>query len=116
MKQTTIKTQKQIMTVFLLIYILNCTDLLFTYTYLKTGIFFEFNPIMSRLLVSPYLTILVKIILPAIFIIYFFFRLKEHSTSSLILCKIGGMLLILAYTFINSLHLYYLIHFLSLSL
>lgn len=111
MEQTTYKAQKQIMTVFLFIYILNCTDLLFTYTYLKTGIFFEFNPIMRLLLVSPYLTILLKIILPAVFLIYFFFRLGEHSVSSLKLCKVGGIFLILTYTFINSLHLYYLFHF-----
>ena len=116
MKPTTIKIQKQIMTVFLLIYILNCTDLLFTYTYLKTGIFFEFNPIMRILLISPYLIILAKIVLPAIFLIYFFFRLKEHSASSLKLCKIGGTVLILTYIFINILHLYYLIHFLFLNL
>lgn len=114
MEQTAIKTQKKIMMVFLLIYILNCTDLLFTYTYLKTGIFFEFNPVMRLLLISPYLAILAKIILPAIFLIYFFFRLEEHSTSSLKLCKIGATLLTLVYTFINSLHLYYLIYFLLL--
>lgn len=111
MEQTTYKTQKQIMTVFLFIYILNCTDLLFTYTYLKTGIFFEFNPIMRLLLASPYLTILLKIILPGVFLIYFFFRLGEHSVPSLKLCKVGGIFLILTYTFINSLHLYYLFHF-----
>lgn len=111
MEQTTHKTQKQIMTGFLFIYILNCTDLLFTYTYLKTGIFFEFNPIMRLLLLSPYLTVLLKIILPAIFLIYFFFRLGEHSVHSLELCKVGGLFLILTYTFINSLHLYYLFHF-----
>lgn len=116
MEQTAIKTQKKIMMVFLLIYVLNCTDLLFTYTYLKTGIFFEFNPVMRLLLISPYLTILVKIILPAIFLIYFFFRLEDHSAPSLKLCKLGGTLLILTYTFINSLHLYYLIYFLLLHL
>jgi len=116
MKHTTIKAQNQIMTVFLFIFILNCTDLLFTYTYLKTGIFFEFNPIMRMLLISPYLALLAKIILPAIFLIYFFFRLDEHSALSLKLCKIGGTLLILTYVFINSLHLYYLIHFLFLNL
>ncbi len=116
MEQTTLKAQHQIMTAFLFIYILNCSDLLFTYTYLKTGIFVELNPIMCILLINPYLTILVKVILPAIYLIYFFFRLTEHSTPALQLCKIGGTLLMLTYTFINSLHLYYLIHFLFINL
>lgn len=105
------KTQKRIIAIFSFIYILNCTDLLFTYTYLKTGMFIEYNPIMRTLLHYSSLTILFKLMLPAVLVIYFFFRLDDHTPFSLLLCKWGGALLSLIYILLNLMHLYYLFQF-----
>ncbi len=114
MEQTRCNTQKHITLTFLLIYILNCMDLLFTYTYLKTGIFVECNPIMRLLLSNTYLTILAKLILPAVLVIFLFFQLEEHSTS-LKLYRWGGTFLTLLYTLLNVMHLYYFFQFFFIS-
>lgn len=114
MEQTRCNTQKHITLTFLLIYILNCMDLLFTYTYLKTGIFVECNPIMRLLLSNTYLTILAKLILPAVLVIFLFFQLEEYSTS-LKLYRWGGTFLTLLYTLLNVMHLYYFFQFFFIS-
>ena len=114
MEQTRCNTQKHITLTFLLIYILNCMDLLFTYTYLKTGIFVECNPIMRLLLSNTYLTILAKLILPAVLVIFLFFQLEEHLTS-LKLYRWGGTFLTLLYTLLNVMHLYYFFQFFFIS-
>lgn len=114
MEQTRCNTQKHITFTFLLIYILNCMDLLFTYTYLKTGIFVECNPIMRLLLSNTYLTIFAKLILPAVLVIFLFFQLEEHSTS-LKLYRWGGTFLTLLYTLLNVMHLYYFFQFFFIS-
>ena len=114
MEQTRCNTQKHITLTFLLIYILNCMDLLFTYTYLKTGIFVECNPIMRLLLSNTYLTILAKLFLPAVLVIFLFFQLEEHSTS-LKLYRWGGTFLTLLYTLLNVMHLYYFFQFFFIS-
>lgn len=112
MERTQPKAQKHIIMVFLLIYILNCTDLIFTYTYLKTGLFMEYNPIMRLLLSHVFLTLFVKLMIPAILIVFFFFRLDEHTTQSLRLCKWAGAFLSFLYSLLNSMHIYYLFQFL----
>ncbi len=114
MEQTRCNTQKHITLTFLLIYILNCMDLLFTYTYLKTGIFVECNPIMRLLLSNTYLTILAKLILPAVLVIFLFFQLEEYSTS-LKPYRWGGTFLTLLYTLLNVMHLYYFFQFFFIS-
>lgn len=115
MEQTTHNPQKHIIFTFLLIYILNCMDLLFTYTYLKTGIFVECNPIMRLLLNNTYLTIFAKLILPAVLVIFLFFQLEEYSLASLKLYKWGGIFLTVLYTLLNVIHLYYFFQFFFIS-
>ncbi|WP_070000675.1 DUF5658 family protein [Cellulosilyticum sp. I15G10I2] len=101
-----------IKTKFTLIYILNCTDMLFTYTLLKTGHFYEANLIMRPIVSNPFLSILVKIIFPAVLILAVLPHLKEESLTSIKLCTIFINIVILAYLAINILHVYYLINIL----
>ena len=76
-----------------LLYILNCFDILFTYTLLKTGNFFEANFFMRHVVTNPYLSILIKVIFPAILIIGVIPHLND------------GILLV--YAFINCCHIFY---------
>ena len=98
---------------FTFIYILNCTDILFTYTLLKTGDFYEANFIMRPIVSNPFLSVLVKIILPAALIFGLIIHLKEDEKYSLRLCNIFINLVLLAYICINSMHIYYFIKVLS---
>ena len=100
-------TTHHIITKSVIIYILNCTDILFTYTFLKTGTFYEFNLLMQNIVSNPYLSILVKIICPACLIIYLIHTLKTHYTTHIRLCNLTITLLLLVYLSVNLLHLYY---------
>lgn len=99
---------KRMITKFTLIYILNCTDILFTYTFLKTGEFYEVNVLMQPIVSSPYLSILVKILLPGILILALLPRIQEENNWSTRLCHLCMSVVLLIYIFINCTHIYYL--------
>ena len=98
---------------FTLIYILNCTDMLFTYTLLKTGHFYEVNWIMRPIVSNPFLSVLVKIIFPAALILSILPHLKEDKVPSSNFCHLSINTVMLAYLIINMLHIYYVIIVLS---
>lgn len=98
---------------FILLYILNCTDILFTYTLLKTGLFYEANFIMTSIVTDPYLSFLVKILIPLVLIIRLIPRLPILTSTSLMLCNVALTFILAIYLFINSTHLYYLFLFIT---
>ncbi len=114
MQSSITQAVNRIKTKFTLIYILNCTDILFTYTLLKTGNFYEANFLMRHIVSNPYLSILVKIIMPAVLIFTLLPHLKTDKESSLKLCSLFINVVSLAYLAINCLHIYYLIQILNL--
>lgn len=89
------------------IYILNALDIVFTFTLLKTGLFYEANKLMINIVTNPYLSILVKLIVPALLIIYLLFKIDELPSSQLKFCTFFINLVILVYLCINILHLSY---------
>lgn len=95
------------MTKSAIVYILNCTDLLFTYTFLKTGGFYEANFFMEAIVSNPYLGILVKVICPAIIIMYLISTLKTQYTKHIRLSNLFVNFVLILYIGINVLHLYY---------
>lgn len=115
MLQTNEKSLSQtVITKSTILYILNCTDLLFTYTYLKTGAFYEVNLLLRPLLENAYLSILVKLILPAPLIFLLIRELKRAPNTSLKLTNLLINLVLTLYTVINILHLYYLFSYVYL--
>jgi hypothetical protein len=103
------ETIHSLKTKFTLIYILNCTDILFTYTLLKTGDFYEANFLMRSIVSNPFLSVLVKVIFPACLIYALFPYFKEEKMQSIKLCQFLIAIVLLAYLAINCLHVYYLI-------
>lgn len=89
----------------LLIYFFNCTDLLFTYTFLKTGMFSEANPIMQLILHSTSSIILFKILVPA-WLMLIIFNFQNTSPHFLLQAFLNFVLLF--YFVINCSHIYYL--------
>lgn len=90
------------------IYFFNCTDLIFTYTFVKTGYFFEINPFMRFLLTNPLLILSFKLFLPAcaFWAILRVPHSNPESLSKFFLALLG--LILFFYIAINVSHLYYL--------
>ena len=97
-----------------LIYILNCTDILFTYSLLKTGSFYEANIVMRSVVKSPLLIILVKILLPALLLYFVFPYVNENENTSLKLCNLCVSFVLLVYILINMMHIGYVLNLLIL--
>ena len=107
MKLTHVEASRKLIRKFWGLYILNCTDILITYTFLKTGGFYEANPFMRSIVTNPYLCLLIKVILPGIAILFLVHYL-EHNTKPLAhICQWAANFIILVYFLINTLHIYY---------
>lgn len=102
------KAQKKLSYKFIILYFFNCTDIIFTYTFLKTGYFYEANPLMQPIVTLPYLCILIKVLLPGIILLLLFKRVLEKGSRLIRAYQFAISLLILLYGLINCLHLYYL--------
>lgn len=68
----TYKPHFSIISKLIITYILNCIDLLFTYTLLKTGLFYEINNLMTPFLSSSLISFFIKVIIPAVFLFSLF--------------------------------------------
>ena len=92
----------------LLTYFFNCTDFLFTYTFLKTGYFYEINPLMRPIVTYPIISIIIKIIFPAFLLIPILKRLSNTESKRLKIGIFFAGLVTLFYFSLNCMHLYYL--------
>lgn len=91
-----------------LLYILNALDIVFTFGLLKTGLFKEINTLMLSVVDDPWLSIIIKLIIPALLIIYILFRLDELPETNMKLCHICVNVVLLIYTAITVMHLVYI--------
>jgi hypothetical protein len=96
------------------LYILNALDIVFTFTLLKTDLFYEANFFMSPIVENALLSILIKLVIPALLIIYLLFELDGLIASHLKVGSICIHFVLLVYTAILFLHLYYTVTFLLL--
>lgn len=113
MKLTYVEASRKLIRKFWGLYILNCTDILFTYTFLKTGGFYEANPLMRSVVTNPYLCLFIKVIFPGIALLFLFYYL-EHNTKPLSpLCQWAANFIVLVYILINMLHIYYFLVIIS---
>lgn len=90
---------------FILLYLLNITDIIFTVMLLKTGYFEEVNIFMVKAVQSPAAIILLKIILPAALLYYIFYRIKDGDCTQLKTANITVNISLSIYTFVNLSHL-----------
>lgn len=91
-----------------LLYILNASDIVFTFGLLKTGMFQEVNALMIGIVTSPWLSIAVKLIVPAVLIIYILLKLDDLPHSNLKLCNYFVNTVLIIYIIINIMHICYL--------
>ena len=95
----------------LLLYLLNVTDILFTHLLLSTGLFMEANFLMVKAVQNISSSFMLKIVLPAVLLLYIYLRMKKASEtqlkqSNLILNIITGV-----YIIINISHLVWFLLF-----
>ena len=90
-----------------LLYTLNAVDIVFTFGLLKTGLFKEINSIMVSVVDDPFLSIIIKLIIPALLI-----KLEELPNGNLKLCHICVNVVLIVYTLITIMHISYFCLFL----
>ena len=87
------------------LYILNMADIGFSCILLSMGGFQEMNPLMRPVVQNFAATVLVKLIIPAILIIYLDWQMKEAELRQIRLCGHIINALIAVYAAVNAVHI-----------
>ena len=90
---------------FILLYLLNVTDIIFTLLLLQTGYFAEANILMIKAVSSPLASILIKVVVPALLLIYIYHRMKAANPLQLKAANVAINISLSIYTFVNLTHL-----------
>ena len=88
-----------------ILYLLNLTDLVFTFFLLNTGMFFEANYIMSLIIENNFISILLKGVMVFILIYFISKRIKKASKVQRKISNIFIMGCIFFYVTINISHI-----------
>ncbi|WP_458414809.1 DUF5658 family protein [Schinkia sp. CFF1] len=67
----------------LMLYILNVTDLIFTQILLSSGYFTEANIFMSSAIQSFSASFMLKVVMPALLLLYLYYRIQSASEGQL---------------------------------
>lgn len=89
----------------IILYLLNVTDIIFTLLLLQTGFFTEVNIFMVNAVQSPVASFLLKIILPAVLLLYLYRRISLTDGSGLRATNIGINISLSIYSLVNLSHL-----------
>ena len=89
---------------FILLYLLNVTDIIFTLLLLRTGYFQEVNIFMIKAVQSPTLSLVLKILLPAAILLYLYYRTKSSDDSQLKVSNIALNISLTIYIVVNITH------------
>lgn len=90
---------------FILLYLLNVTDIIFTLLLLQTGYFEEVNFLMVGAVRSPIVSFLLKVLLPAILLYFIYSRIKDADASQLKASNVAVNISLTIYTLVNISHL-----------
>jgi len=96
---------------FLLLYFLNCTDIIFTIMLLDTGYFMEANPLMQPFIENILLSLGIKLIIPALLLISLYHRIQNATFEQL---KKSNKIIIFSlsiYTLVNLSHIFWISFF-----
>ena len=90
---------------FIILYLLNVADIIFTLLLLQTGYFTEVNFFMTEVVQNPLLSFLLKVVLPAILLAYIYQRIKDAEISQLKASNIAVNISLTIYALVNLSHL-----------
>jgi len=74
---------KNIKIKFLILYLLNITDIIFTFLLLSTGFYREVNIFMINVVESIHASFILKVILPAVLLMFIYFRMRNATDYQL---------------------------------
>lgn len=90
---------------FILLYVLNVLDITFTLLLLQTGYFQEANILMMKAVQNPLISLLIKVIFPAILLSYLYRQIKDADISQLKVSNIAVNISLTIYALVNLTHL-----------
>ena len=90
---------------FIILYLLNVSDIIFTVLLLRTGLFAEVNILMVKAVQSPTASVILKILVPAILLFYLYTRIKNADEPNLKASNIAINISLTIYTLVNLSHL-----------
>jgi hypothetical protein len=90
---------------FILLYLLNVSDIIFTLLLLQTGYFSELNIFMVKAVSNPLISLSIKIICPAALLIYIYHRMKAANLLQLKAANVAVNISLTIYTLVNISHL-----------
>jgi len=80
-------------------------DIIFTLLLLQTGYFQEVNFLMVKAVQSPTISVVIKVILPALLLYYMYRQIKDADASQLKVSNIAVNISLTIYTIVNITHL-----------
>lgn len=89
------------------IYILNVTDMLFTWFLLRTGCFVEANFLMKDIISSGFFSVVFKVVLPFLLLSLLSFRMRKASAKQLEKANLLINLCMIGYFAINVSHIFW---------
>lgn len=90
---------------FILLYLLNVSDIVCTLLLLRTGLFAEMNILMVKAVQNPLAGMILKIALPAILLFYLYVRIKDSNEADLRATNIAINISLTLYILVNLSHL-----------
>lgn len=88
-----------------ILYFLNVTDIIFTLALLRTGLFREINIFMADVVKRPIISIILKIIFPALLLNYLYKKIRNMDYEELRAANIGLLISLIIYTLVNLSHI-----------
>lgn len=89
----------------IVLYLLNITDIIFTVLLLGTGFYMEANSLMVDAVQSPSASFILKVLLPALLLVFLYIRMKKATETQLKKSNIVINIAISIYTLVNISHL-----------
>jgi hypothetical protein len=96
---------KNIRNKFIVLYILNVTDIVSTLLLLDTGFYMEANVLMAKAVQSPFASLALKLVLPAVLLIMLYLRMQNATDQQLRVSNLLVNIVTLFYALINISHL-----------
>ncbi|OPJ59785.1 DUF5658 family protein [Clostridium oryzae] len=90
---------------FIVLYLLNVLDILFTLILLKTGLFSEANNLMYIIIDNNFLCFFVKIVCPALLLLFLYVRIEKATKKQLKISNTAINIVIIFYSLIVLSHI-----------
>jgi len=88
-----------------ILYFLNVSDILFTLALLRTGLFRETNILMAEVVKSPIISIILKVIFPAVLLYFLYKKIRHMDYDELKAANIGLIISLTVYLLVNLSHI-----------